>query len=370
MNVHTFQDAVKSKRSSLANDLENDLEDEEIVKAHHKEVEGEEEEGTEKFNENGDVIEPFNLRNEREEGLDESAEEALIGEAALAEKRRLARQVEKEAVEQQQMKKTPKQLLEELLTFILPGEKITTALRRLSGKTDGADKGIKRRRANSLTNEDKPQKKSAKELREESRKNRAVIEQITELADLLIANGVTGIYEMTYEAIRTSCSLWEYRGADGQIYGPFTSQQIAGWKAQGFLTGNTAVAMRRVGSGRSTQSKPSMSMYDDETEDSGSKEQFDEAKKEADEWVSSDSIDFGVVINLDQEASRTASASSSVNTPKSRANQSSNMVDENDRMRRVNDDDEEENDLEEERSRRRKRGLRDENQDSDEEDDD
>lgn len=67
-------------------------------------------------------------------GLDESAEEALIGEAALAEKRRLDRQVEKEADEEQQMKKTPKQLLEELLHFILPGEKITTALRRLSGK--------------------------------------------------------------------------------------------------------------------------------------------------------------------------------------------------------------------------------------------
>lgn len=48
MNVHTFQDAVKSKRASLANDLENDLEDEEVVKVHHKEVEGEEEEGTEK----------------------------------------------------------------------------------------------------------------------------------------------------------------------------------------------------------------------------------------------------------------------------------------------------------------------------------
>ena len=49
MNLHTFKDAVKSKRSSLANELDDGDEDDDKVAAPLKrQVEGEEDEGEEK----------------------------------------------------------------------------------------------------------------------------------------------------------------------------------------------------------------------------------------------------------------------------------------------------------------------------------
>ena len=49
MNLHTFKDVVKSKRSSLANELEDDEDDHERAVAPLKRaVEGEEDEGADK----------------------------------------------------------------------------------------------------------------------------------------------------------------------------------------------------------------------------------------------------------------------------------------------------------------------------------
>lgn len=47
MNVHTFKDVVKSKRSSLANDLDDDGDDDDAALMEGK-VDGEEEEGDDK----------------------------------------------------------------------------------------------------------------------------------------------------------------------------------------------------------------------------------------------------------------------------------------------------------------------------------
>lgn len=64
MNLHTFKDIFSSKRSSLINEV--DIEDDEDHEARELRgvVEGEEEEdeGREKFNEVGEVLEPFNLK--------------------------------------------------------------------------------------------------------------------------------------------------------------------------------------------------------------------------------------------------------------------------------------------------------------------
>jgi hypothetical protein len=70
MNIRTFKDAVTSRHSSLAHDLDDDDYDEGNGTVSHKEVDGEEDEGNEKFNEIGEVIEPFNLKDEREGQLD------------------------------------------------------------------------------------------------------------------------------------------------------------------------------------------------------------------------------------------------------------------------------------------------------------
>lgn len=50
MNVHTFKDVVKSKRSSLANELEDDDDDDNdrVAAPMKRQVEGEEEEGEDK----------------------------------------------------------------------------------------------------------------------------------------------------------------------------------------------------------------------------------------------------------------------------------------------------------------------------------
>jgi hypothetical protein len=82
----------------------------------------------------------------------------------------------------------------------------------------------------------------------DARALQANISKLTELADELLSRGLTGVYSMTYEALLASTLMWEYRGiTDGQIHGPFTAQQLSGWKAQGFFTGPTAVQVRAVG---------------------------------------------------------------------------------------------------------------------------
>ena len=54
--------------------------------------------------------------------------------------------------------------------------------------------------------------KAAKESqRAEEKRKREKIDRVTELADQLLAAGVTGIYDMTFEAIETSTSKWEYK---------------------------------------------------------------------------------------------------------------------------------------------------------------
>lgn len=41
-------------------------------------------------------------------------------------------------------------------------------------------------------------------------------------------------------------TLWEYRGADGQIHGPFPSSSFVAWQQQGYFTGDSAVDIRQV----------------------------------------------------------------------------------------------------------------------------
>jgi hypothetical protein len=47
MNLHTFKDAIKSKRSSLANEIIDDDDDDAPIVLLKREVEGEEDEGNE-----------------------------------------------------------------------------------------------------------------------------------------------------------------------------------------------------------------------------------------------------------------------------------------------------------------------------------
>ena len=244
MNLHTFKDVLSSRRSSIINETHVDDEDDETeAKAFTEIIEGEIDESNEKFNDAGEVLEPFNLREERQRGqfddqlnftfekertevdawvadLDESAMEKAIGEAELALKRR--KELERESqrrTEEGRLKATFLELCLHLLCVLRPEETLARVMRRI--KTESGNGS-------------------------EKRKSNPVLDRLTDIADQLISHGVSGVYDMQREAIETMVSLWEYRAADGSIQGPFTSAQIGDWRRQGYFVDDLAVPMRRV----------------------------------------------------------------------------------------------------------------------------
>jgi hypothetical protein len=257
MNRYTFKDVVGSKRASLAEDLDRDDDEEEDEEeetlrgrsARNNVVDGEEEGGQDQFNDAGEVLEPFNMKNERDQGnidragnfayfkreqeevdawvesMNEAAMEKGIGEAAEARRKRedARRLMEEEAAKIE--KKSVLELKKELVSLMVGGETVAHAMRRYGGKIAASKKPVK-----------------------VSKENRKIIERLTEIADQLLSQDTTvsGIYDMTREAVESSTVLWEYRGHDGLIQGPFTSLQISDWKKQGFFSGPSAVWMRRV----------------------------------------------------------------------------------------------------------------------------
>lgn len=174
----------------------------------------------------------------------------------------------------------------------------------------------------------------------DARAQQANISRLTELADELLSRGLTGVYSMTFEALLASTLMWEYKGlTDGQVHGPFMAQQLAGWKAQGFFTGPTAVQVRAIGENHASDMQASSSnsgststaatadpaaaaalrafgiskaaadsdnIYDDE--DLPTTTAATGAAPTAvvtvpptwADWLSSDAVEFGEYINLDQ----------------------------------------------------------------------
>lgn len=129
----------------------------------------------------------------------------------------------------------------ELLAMMERGETVSKAMRRMSNKV------VQDKRKGMGSKPKGEQESSASENGKNSTKKSSLIDRMTEIANDLLSYGITGIYEMSYDAIEASTVQWEYRALDGTIQGPFTSKQIADWKAQGFFTGPSAVMMRRVG---------------------------------------------------------------------------------------------------------------------------
>lgn len=192
-----------------------------------------------------------------------------------------------------------------------------------------------------------------------AKENKPYIDRLTEIADQLIAQGISGIYSMSYDAIQASTVLWEYKAQDGNIYGPYTSQQISEWKSLGFLTGPTAVPIRKVTSLKKTKID---SIYDDDDEDEDNDYQVGPDTKKVrtndghsdgnavvDEWKNSDEIDFGEYIDLNKfELDKRRVSQSNPNSNNSRIGSNDAALDEDD----------EDDDIEEVLSRgRRKKGV-------------
>lgn len=157
-------------------------------------------------------------------------------------------------------------------------ETVLQALQRLGSKRKKT-RGTKRKQASQQPKDNTPA---------QTAEEKAQFEQITEAADFLMRRGEVDVYSQIKEefmseeevlAQRRGSSnssaatagrvtfaaemhaeegkseerppeqeiLWEYRGADGQIHGPFPSSSFIAWQQQGYFTGDSAVDIRQIG---------------------------------------------------------------------------------------------------------------------------
>eukprot|EP01084_Bolivina_argentea_P068355 124433_1 len=317
------------RTKGLSREEDDDAEDEDTTRM--VEDVGEEEGRADKFDVEGEIIEPFNLRSERDDGyfdkggnfvwrkefyepdawvagLSEADVEESIGLTAEAH----ARKCEAEAKEADSplVELTSQQLLSNVLQLLQPKENILGALRRL-GKARASDHGT--------------------------------FDQLTEIADQLLQRGEVNIYEQTCEELQNNVSRtrsvaftvnsnnhttssditatsgvkFQYRGRDGQIHGPYPLDQMQQWATAGYFSGDNVVMMRAVrmpevqteSAQKVEDASGLMADLEDDDEDdsdkrtdvqtSGSQETKNNAgtttgqqQQIRDEWFPSDSVDF------------------------------------------------------------------------------
>jgi hypothetical protein len=291
-----------------------------------------EEAGEDKMNEAGDEIVPFNLKGDEEDGFydaggafvwkkDKDAvvqEDAWLEENASAsalEATRVAHAAREQAeraaeMEAEEQAEGATALEARLYRLLQPGESVARALQRL-GPQKIAGGGARTRRT-VLTGQAK-----------------ADFEAVASAADQLLAAGSMDVYQAKREAFARAAARevaaaelaaerateaavvagaaaaghesvqWEYRSADGALQGPFSTQHVLAWRAQGYFTGAHAVQMRRVtvgGAKDATAAAPKQGkaavddLLDDLDDDDDVPMDQDMAQYAA--WTSSDAIDF------------------------------------------------------------------------------
>eukprot|EP00026_Physarum_polycephalum_P012123 Phypoly_transcript_12398.p1 GENE.Phypoly_transcript_12398~~Phypoly_transcript_12398.p1 ORF type:complete len:336 (+),score=92.12 Phypoly_transcript_12398:112-1119(+) len=251
------------------------------------------------------AIEPFNLRSENEEGyfdrngnyvenkMDREVQDAWLDEYDEKWAKKFnAKQAQKPQVSSPEDDKAVPQdraaLLKVVLEMLNPKESVTAALKRFSGGGGAAGKkggkGAKSAKGD-----------TGKEGRDMDKFNK-----LTETADLLLSGGYSDIYsdkredvedtlndEITNAASSSSTTssgpqvMWEYKGADGTMFGPYTSANMRDWMAQGYFKGESAVQTRKVKDSKQEEED----MFADAPEPAGA---------DSDGFVSSDTIDFSL----------------------------------------------------------------------------
>lgn len=210
-------------------------------------IEGEEEDGHEKFNDDGVAIEPFNMKNEREgggridgnmnyvfekeeadpdgwvAGLDETTEEQAIGEAARASAKRRVESRKAAMQFSRRERRTPPVIKRNIVEMLSPGESIAMALKRLSAdakvKTSGSSARVR---------------------------NSSAVDELTELVSEAMEAGEALSYSLTREELEHTFVQWEYRALDGSLQGPFPTATMRQWLEAGFFDGDRAVQLRKV----------------------------------------------------------------------------------------------------------------------------
>ena len=191
-----------------------------------------------------------------------------------------------------------------------------------------------------------------KQLKAGADRARAIVEELTELADALLFRGETEAYDLKRqdwihrlklerkrpagEDAETSTKkqrhnyfgsssgadgndaettatasgpddevMWEYRGsADGAIHGPYTSRQMLEWTSCGYFVGESAVDIRKVGSSEETSSGAKEDQKTDvddlladlDDDDDGDEKAETQTATEGASWMRSDRVDFSLYI--------------------------------------------------------------------------
>lgn len=96
--------------------------------------------------------------------------------------------------------------------------------------------------------------------------------------------------------------LWEYRGADGEIHGPFPSASFVAWQQQGYFTGDSAVDIRQVDPARAQTEAEDASKEPEETKES------EEASKPEPEKISAEQELLNDFEDSEEEGDATATS--------------------------------------------------------------
>jgi CD2 antigen cytoplasmic tail-binding protein 2 len=235
-------------------------------------------------------------------------------------------------------------------------EKANSILSEILNSRETVLQGLQRLRpfkkkfqATNRKNKRKQQKETTEKQHQEEEKNvatstdKVLFDRVTEAADFLMRMGEIDVYSQIREdfipeqellsqaADRQSRvqftdsqqvtvshhakekeTMWEYKGADGQIHGPFPTSSIIAWRQQGYFTGGSAVDMRPIKSITLFQKgkeetlppaavaigEPKKSAEQELLDDFEESEEEEETKSSepveavVNEWKNSDTIDF------------------------------------------------------------------------------
>lgn len=129
------------------------------------------------------------------------------------------------------------------------------------------------------------------------------LNDLTEAANALMLKGHVDIYQQTRTELmkllpdskppatkeQKQIVRWEYRGnQDGQIHGPYTTEQMLSWIQAGYFIGEQAVQIRTI----AKESPENKSTADDLLSDLMDDEDEQQEKEVKGEWTSSNDVDF------------------------------------------------------------------------------
>lgn len=273
----------------------------------------------------GIEIEPFHMKQEREDGSGffdgdtyvfrkrdtEDEPDAWLdslsdSKEAFAEKTRSEDDSSKASSDNDMNILSPEELYAKIIPLVSDTETVMQALVRYGNLIKR--KPFKRHNGSKSTAKDTSSPADDTAATEATQMAQTALNDLTEAANALLLKGQVDIYQKTrndliqllpeddtggdeQEASDKPVVQWEYEGSqDKQIHGPYATAHMRGWIQSGYFVGPTAVKVRTV-------SEKEKSLQDDlladlmEGDDNDNDEQ-DKSVKERGEWMVSDQVDF------------------------------------------------------------------------------